>query len=139
MKKVWFASMVVFILGLFASGCAANSSNIKEERTVSLYEMSGFSAVKEGSQRVVTDTEEIAMWHKAMTDSVQQPGIVNMADPHYKVDLGEQSYFLWIEKNGGTVMNVKDTHTIRRLTPKYAKTVYDAIQVHYPDNQIART
>ncbi|RJE86158.1 hypothetical protein D3P07_18935 [Paenibacillus sp. 1011MAR3C5] len=134
MRKAWLAGIVVLFLGLIVSGCASNSSNTKKEKMVSLYVMSSFSAAKEGTLRVVSDSEEIAMWHKAMSDSIQRQGIVNMADPHYKVDLGEQVYFLWIEEDRGTVMNVQDSHTIRTLTPKYAKAAYAALQSHYPSH-----
>ncbi|REK71829.1 hypothetical protein [Paenibacillus paeoniae] len=126
MRNVWVASIVTLFIALIVSGCVSN-----DERKVSLYEMKDFSEVKEGSLRVVTDPKEIAMWHKAMKDSIQQLGIVDIINPQYKVDLGDGVYYLWSEENAGRVMNVQDSHTIRILTEKYAKEVYLALQSHY--------
>lgn len=132
MKKVSLASLVVLLVGLVLSGCASDSSDKKEERTVSLQVMNGSAGTTAGSLTAVTDQEEIAMWHKAIEDATPQSGIVDMVAPQYQVDLGESVHYLWISDGSGTVMNTNDTHTISILAPKYAKAVYEAIQRHYP-------
>ncbi|RJX37269.1 hypothetical protein D3P09_23220 [Paenibacillus pinisoli] len=132
MKKVGLAGLVVLLLSLVLSGCASDSSNVKEKRTATLRAMNGLGDGTEGSRKAVTDPEEIAMWHKAIKDAVPEPGIVNMAEPQYQVELGDSVHYLWISEDAGTVMNTGDTHTISTLAPKYAKAVHEAIQRHYP-------
>lgn len=133
MKKIGLAGLIVLLLGLVLSGCASDASDKKEERTVSLRVMNGYTNVAEGSQKEVTDPEEIAMWHMAIKEAVPELGIVDMAEPQYQVDLGDSVHYLWIWEESGTVMNTSDTHTISALTTKYTKVVYEAIQRHYPE------
>ena len=58
----------------------------------------------------------IAIFSKAVSDSTSELGIVNMVNPPYRFDLGEESYSFWISEDNGTIMNTKDTHTIYRLS-----------------------
>ena len=51
-----------------------------------------------------------------------------MDDPQYKVELGEETYFLWIHEESGTIMNTKDTHTIYSLSDPSVKKVSELIQ-----------
>ncbi|MFJ7934541.1 hypothetical protein [Sporosarcina sp. NPDC096371] len=62
------------------------------------------------------ETNEIAIFNKAVSDSTQEPGIANMENPQYSFSVGEESYFLWITEDDGTIMNTKDTHTIYLLS-----------------------
>lgn len=126
MRASMMVSIVTLFMLLLVTGCTMDSL---EE--VHLYEMKSFAEMKVDSLRVITDSEEIAMWHKAIKDSVKQLGIVNMADPEYRVELGEKAYFLWIGEEGGTIMDMKETHTIYSLTQKYAIAVHKAIESHY--------
>ena len=111
MKKTLISiiSLVTFIFIL--SGC----SGIKKVSEVNVYEMESFSEVKEGSIATFTGKNEIKQFKKAFSSAKKQPGIVDMADPQYKVELGEKSYFLWLSQEHGTIMNVEDTNTIYSL------------------------
>ena len=73
------------------------------------------------------DTEEINIFKKAVSDSKKESGIVNMTNPQYQFSIGEESYFLWITKDSGTIMNRKDTHTIYSLSSSSVKEVYDFV------------
>ena len=57
--------------------------------------------------------------------------IVNIVDPQYKVELETEAYFLWVSENHGTIMNVKDTHTIYTIPETNASEVYKAIDHLY--------
>jgi len=50
-----------------------------------------------------------------------------MADPEYKVELGDESYFLWVSEEYGTIMNLNDTNTIYTLSKSSAKTIKELL------------
>ncbi|MFL0507188.1 hypothetical protein ACH0B5_15720 [Ureibacillus sp. 179-F W5.1 NHS] len=71
------------------------------------------------------ESEEIAIFEKAVSNSTKESGIVNMAtEPQYQFNSGKESYFLWITEESGTIMNRKDTHTIYILSSNSIKEVY---------------
>lgn len=78
--------------------------------------MASFSSVKEESKITFSGHRTIKAFRSAFKKARKQPGAVDMADPHYKVILGEESYFLWGDKNHGTIMNLEDTNTIYKLS-----------------------
>ncbi|MBM7095243.1 hypothetical protein JSY36_05690 [Bacillus sp. H-16] len=112
---------------LFALLLSACSANVVE---VTLYEMNSFSDVNEDSALVVTDDDDIAIFTKAVNGAKKQRGVVDMDDPHFKVEIGEEAYFLWTGTEHGTVMNTDETHTIYSLSPRAAGQVNDWIRVH---------
>jgi len=67
-------------------------------------------------------SQDIAIFSKAVSDSIKEPGIVNIINPNFIFSLGEESYFLWLSEEDGSfidgkIMNTKDTHTIYSLSP----------------------
>lgn len=122
MKKITiFISFVVFSI-FFATGCS--SDDIKK---IDVYEMESFSAIKEDSLTSYTNSEEVSLVVKAFNNAKKEPGIVDIADPEYQVQIGEESYYLWIREEQGTIMNVNDTHTIYSLSKNSAAKVYDLL------------
>lgn len=85
------------------------------------------------SKTKVTDLElkgeeEIDIFKGAVSNSKKEPGIVNMAEkPQYQFSIGEETYFLWVTEESGTIMNTKDTHTIYTLPNSSAKEVYEFV------------
>lgn len=73
------------------------------------------------------EPDEIETFTEAVNNSKQEPGIVNMSDPQYKFNLGEKSYYLWINKESGTIMNTNDTHTIYTLPSGSVEKVYEYV------------
>lgn len=120
MKKYLIISIFIFALIASLSGC---SKGIKEVKEVNIYEMENFSEVKEDSLVTFTDKKAIKQFKKAFSSAKKQPGVVDMADPQYKVELGEKSFFLWLSQDHGTIMDVEDTNTIYTLTNKSVKNV----------------
>ncbi|AMQ05793.1 MULTISPECIES: hypothetical protein [Sporosarcina] len=92
-------SMLFIILGTLLVGSFQKEQIEKKTGYLDLKEKSG-----------------IAIFSKAVSDSTSELGIVNMVNPSYRFDLGEESYSLWISEDNGTIMNTKDTHTIYRLS-----------------------
>jgi len=112
---------VVFTL-FFVGGCS--SKNIQK---VDVYEMESFSDIKKDSLTSFTDSEVVNEFVKAFKKAKKMPGIVNIVDPEYKVEFGEESYFLWISNESGTIMNLKDSHIIYTLSKSSAKKINEIL------------
>ncbi|KIL51602.1 hypothetical protein KP77_11140 [Jeotgalibacillus alimentarius] len=122
MKKITiFISLVVFSI-LFATGCS--SADIEK---IDVYEMESFSIIKEDSLTSYTDSKDVNIFIKVFNNAKKEPGIVDIADPEYQVQIGEESYYLWIKEEQGTIMNVNDTHTIYSLSKNSVEKVYDLL------------
>ena len=89
--------------------------------------MKSFSAIEEDSSTTFTDSKVVKDFIKAFNNAKREPGIVNMADPEYKVELGDESYFLWVSEEYGTIMNLNDTNTIYTLSKSSAKTIKELL------------
>lgn len=89
--------------------------------------MKNFSTVKEDSLTTFIDLETIKDFSKAFNNAKKEPGIVNMSDPDYKVELGDESYFLWVSEEHGTIMNLSDTNTVYTLSKNSAKTINELL------------
>ncbi|MFD1928984.1 hypothetical protein ACFSFY_13155 [Sporosarcina siberiensis] len=120
MKKYLIISIFLFALIASLSGC---SKGIKEVKEVNIYEMENFSEVKEDSLVTFTDKKAIKQFKKAFSSAKKQLVVVDMADPQYKVELGEKSFFLWLSQDHGTIMDVEDTNTIYTLTNQSVENV----------------
>ena len=123
MKGLFQFIIVMLFIVLFINGCSHGKS---EEVTV--YEMKSFSEVDEDSITVFTNLTDVNLLVTAFNHAKKEPGIVNMIDPEYKVELRNDSYFLWINEEHGTIMNLKDTHTIYTLSQKSAKAIYELLK-----------
>ena len=81
---------ILFIIGLFLLGC----SQKEQPKTSVTLEKSNTEIKMEHLD--LKETNEIAIFSTAVSDSTEEPGIVNMTKPQYKFNLGEESYSLWI-------------------------------------------
>lgn len=118
MKKL---SILFIIIGLVLVGC---SQKVQIETSVPVAK----SISEENMEHLdLTEINEIAIFITAVSDSTKELGIVNMTNPQYKFTLGEESYFLWISEDNGTIMNTKDTHTIYSLSNSSIKEVNEFV------------
>lgn len=122
MKKLSLLFIFVVFNLLFVSGCS--SENIEK---IDVYEMESFSIIKKDSLVSYTDSKVVSNFVNAFKNANKEQGIVDMADPEYKVEIGEESYYLWISEEQGTIMNVNDTHTIYTLSKSSAKTINELL------------
>lgn len=90
--------------------------------------MESFSAIKKNSLTSYTDPKVVSNIVKAFKKAKKEPGVVEMVDPEYKVEFGEESYYLWISSEHGTIMNLEDTHTTFTLSKSSAKTIYELVK-----------
>lgn len=122
MKKVLALSIA---FGLLVSGCGKEAEN-KSTEGQSTNE-SEVVATSKTDVLKLKEPGEIEIFTEAVNNSKQEPGIVNMSDPQYTFKLGEESYYLWIDKESGTIMNTKDTHTIYTLPSSSIEKVYEYV------------
>lgn len=124
MKK-WSGGFHVFLVFiLIIVGC---SNGTEEIESISIYKMKNFSTVQEDSLITLTDSKVIDEFTKGFNNANKEQGIVNMADPEYKVELGGVTYFLWITEEHGTIMDLNDTHTIYTLSKSSAKNINELL------------
>lgn len=122
MKKL---CVLFIVVGFILVGCSQ-----KQENKISA------SPIESNSETVTStkantielkETEEIDLFTKAVNDSIQEPGIVNMTNPDYQFSIGKESYLLWIAEDSGTIMNTKDTHTIYSLSSSSVEEIYEYV------------
>ncbi|WP_419962312.1 hypothetical protein [Psychrobacillus sp. BM2] len=125
MKRLSLLLIAVVFTLFNLGGCS--SKNIQK---VNVYEMESFSDIKKDSLTSFTDSKVVNDFVKALNNAEKMPGIVDMADPEYKIEFGEESYFLWISEESSTIMNLKDTHTIYTLSKSSVKRVNELLNSH---------
>ncbi|MGJ7922597.1 hypothetical protein [Neobacillus sp. LXY-4] len=113
-----FCIYMLILLLLVTVGCSdkkaseTENKDVKPEKTI--VEVERLNRLEENPVEF-TESLDIKIFTEAVKTAVEQPGIANMSDPMYKVTVGEESYYLWLIKGDGTIMNTKDTHTIYSL------------------------
>jgi hypothetical protein len=129
MKKMCLVlSLFLLSIGLF--GCQQNGEvkvNNPKINTGSLEKITIFPMESNSETLVFKDTETIEMIKEAIENAEKQPGIVNMTDPECKIQIGEETYFLWVDEKSGTIMNTVDTHTIYSLSENSIKQVNELL------------
>ena len=113
----------VFIVLLSVGAC----SNTGPEQ-VNVYEMASFSENKQNTLvSSFTDSETVLVFVEAIKNAVKEPGIVDIIDPRYQVKIDGKTYFLWIDKDYGIIMDSEDTHTIYSLSNESALKILDLL------------
>jgi len=108
--------MALFLCACFSLTACSSSSSSDGPTEIRVHEMISFSKAKENALKTITDPEEIEQIEKTFHNAKKQSGIVDVTDPQYKVDLENESYYLWFNKDGtAVIMNMKDTHTIFKI------------------------
>ncbi|WP_404448640.1 hypothetical protein LG307_04825 [Sutcliffiella horikoshii] len=97
-------------------------------------EMESFSVVKVDSEKALTNQEDINIIQDAFLNASKEPGVADMSDPHYKLIVGANTYYLWFHESSGTIMNKKDTHVIYSLSEEAAQEVYKLLGSMYGVN-----
>ncbi|MFE8696434.1 YobA family protein [Cytobacillus sp. FJAT-53684] len=91
---------------------------------VKVYKMKSFSEVIEDSLITFADPKVVKSFSTSFKNAKKESGIVNIVDPDYTVELKNESYFLWISAEHGTIMYKNDTHHIYTLSKKATKMIY---------------
>lgn len=124
-------SVVFIVVGLSLVGCSQEKAETIETVATNTSETNGTVSKSPSETRMETlnlkEANEIALFNKAVNGATKEPGIVNMANPHYRFSIDGKSYFLWIDAISGTIMNTKDTHTIYSLSITSVQDINDFI------------
>jgi len=126
MKKHIFICLITVLLLLVVSGCSTTTNE-----KVSIYEMISFSETNMESKKIITDLKDINILETSFNGASKNPGITDRIDPNYKVDLDNETYFIWINDDSGTIVNVNDTDTTYTLTEESVKEVNEVILSHF--------
>ncbi|WP_078552883.1 hypothetical protein [Bacillus alkalicellulosilyticus] len=97
----------------------------KEE--INIYGMESFTKIMDDSLIVLQNPLDIKLVKDSIKTAVKQPGIFDMTDPDFLIDLGVDSYFLWLDDTSGVIMNTNETHTIFILSEEYAIQIFDIV------------
>lgn len=126
MKKQILRCLITVLFLLVVSGCSTATSE-----KVTIYEMISFSETNMESKKIITDLKDINILETSFIGASKNLGLTDRIDPNYKVELAEETYFLWINEISGTIMNVNDTHITYTLTEKSVKEVNEVIISHF--------
>ncbi|MFC7687513.1 hypothetical protein [Ureibacillus sp. GCM10028918] len=125
MKKL---AIVFAIISCVLVGCSQETETKTSE---SITEKSAEEEAHVNTKTIdleIEESEEVAIFEKAVSNSKKEPGVVNMAtEPQYQFSSGKETYFLWITEESGTIMNTEDTHTIYTLTSNSVKEIYEFV------------
>lgn len=125
MRK-WNVGLIVPLVLLFTlAGCGKNSAIIDK---VNVYKMVSFSITDEESLITYSDSSLINIFINAFNNGNRVPGIADVVDPKYKVELGDQTYFLWIHQDSGSMMKTDDTNALYTLTKSSARKIYELLK-----------
>ena len=115
---------VLVIIILLALGACSTTGPEK----VDVYEMPSFTESKQKTLvSSFTDSETVNVFDEAFKIAVKEPGIVDIIEPRYQVKVDEKTYFLWIDKDYGIIMDPKDTHTIYSLSDESSLKILDLL------------
>lgn len=101
----------------------ACSNELGEVKQVDVYKMESFDQVQKDSLVTFKSKEEIKVFEKAFTHLKKKKGKVDIMDPEYKVELGDKSYFMWLNQEKVAVMDTEDTDTLYLLTEDNSKRI----------------
>lgn len=116
---LFLGKIIILIFTLFT----LTSCSFEKIDEIYLFEMESFSVVKEESLIILDEQTEINHLRNAIDSAKKKQGIADMADPEYKIEIGKNTYYLWISEDSGTIMNLENTYTIYSLTKYSAKRV----------------
>jgi len=107
------------LLATVVLGCTDKELAVGKLAKVSISNGEGFDTVNTDFIQEYEDEESLEMFHEVITTAVRNKEIVNMATPPYDVQVVDiYDFHLWVGEMGqkGTLMNVKDTHTIYSIS-----------------------
>lgn len=95
-----------------------------------------YGSVHTDCMKEYEDKDSLNVFHEGMTTAVRNEEIVNMAAPQLDVEVvdtagNQYGFHLWLGEIGqnSTLMNVKDTHTIYRISEDLTAPLRSLVQV----------
>lgn len=114
MDTKWKSILIIGIVLLLA---LAGENYSQQKQHVTVEQMSSFNEVVPNSKREITQSSDARMIQRAVRTAKKLPGVVDVADPNYKVTIGENEYYLWLHEGEelGSMMKVTNTNNLYRL------------------------
>lgn len=125
MRKLPVMCMCLF--AAFILSACQNSLISAEQRDANelvLYQMERFGEVKENTRAEVADKQMMEMFADAISRADKLQGVVDVVDPDFQLEFGGKTFYLWVGKDHGSVMDEADTHTLYALEEKDAEQLY---------------
>lgn len=114
MDTKWKSILIIGIVLLLA---LAGENYSQQKQHVTVEQMSSFNEVVPNSKREITQSSDARMIQRAVRTAKKLPGVVDVADPNYKVTIGENEYYLRLHEGEelGSMMKVTNTNNLYRL------------------------
>lgn len=116
------AKLLKGIICFIAAFTLMSCSNAAGSREISVRTLTGDEKI------TFTDKKSIETIEQAIKSAKREPGIVNVVDADFRVVAGEETYDLWLRGDSGTIMDLKDTHTVYSLTAKSTKELNELLK-----------
>ena len=152
MKKFIFLALSLSFMSLFILVCQSKE-NVSTETTVNSSPNSennkslsikkdfvsvAVSKTKGSNEITFDDKESLKAFKDIFSSAVKEPGIVNMANPEFYMDVvhdknNQQSLFLWIGEKGqkSTFMKAEDSNTIYTVPEEMTDKLIELIESRY--------
>ncbi|GGA60034.1 hypothetical protein [Ornithinibacillus halotolerans] len=124
MKK-FSVMLTLFIISISLIGCQGQAKGLEIEK-ITIYQLKNNT-----NKIVIEDKESTKIIKEAVSSAKKVQGIVNVANPEYRIEFGKKTYFLWIEEKSGTIMDSEDTHTIYSISDNSTKEINMFISALY--------
>lgn len=141
MKKFISFNLILLLICIVAIGCQPQNAkdnismlNLNKVKEISILNSNGFDEKSSTPIVSYTDKETINTLVEVINSATEQEGIVNMVEPNYNLsiiykDYNKEEFYLWlVEGQIGTLMRVKDNHTIYLLSEEMSYKLYDLIR-----------
>ncbi len=110
---------LIWIIGVATILSACNSEVSDNPQTYINEEHKATSNLESTKSTVIhiTHDSHIVLLEELFHNAIQLDGIVNMADPQYRIQLREKQYNVWFNEDGTAVfMDIEDTHTLYKIS-----------------------
>ena len=110
-RLIWIIGVATILSACNSEVSDNPSTYIKEEHKATSNSESTNSTVIH-----ITHDSHIVLLEELFHNAIQLEGIVNMADPQYRIQLREKQYNVWFNEDGTAVFtDIEDTHTLYKI------------------------
>ncbi|MGM9943667.1 MAG: hypothetical protein ACI33M_01915 [Lysinibacillus sp.] len=110
---------LIWIIGV-ATILSACNSEVSDNPSIHINEeLKATSNLESMNSTVIhiTHDSHIVLLEELFHNAIQLDGIVNMADPQYRIQLREKQYNVWFNEDGTAVFtDIEDTHTLYKIS-----------------------
>ena len=106
---------LIWVIGLATILIACNSE-VSNNQSTEIKEVHNTTKYKESKVIRITSDSDIVWLQELFHNAISLDGIVNMADPQYRIQLREKQYNVWFNEDGTAVFtDIEATHTLYKI------------------------